>query len=643
MLDAMSVAGLLLIPAEQEPNALQMEQALHRVQSSSYTWIVFGGRRSSLEPLFATGKARRVNSRDLLADKDAINETARLWAREWCHVPAMRDLLTAQGCNLGESLHRELVYCFLAVIKQAYCLTHRLAQGTIAQCLVLGPQGWEEIAPDKLEALAPAWVGKTSGVRRMVIEESKPGWREALKRQSLWIRDIHEWGILISSPLRSPLSRSLSTGSAQKSKSPILIAADPKVVRPVIEELAQQGHPMILLRPLLAFKPMRELAQYGIKSRVYADYLTAPMRQKVRQEQQRMQTSKEQALEAVQNSRVFHWRGQDWFDAVRLQLDYVLGDYLPTLLGYFFLTHQLIDQEKIAGILVDEDVCEFNRTLVTAAGTRGVPSVVIQHGAPYDLQPTGLSPVSARKIAAWGAYSEECFRRWGVPAEKIALTGAPRYDRIDRGDEQAAREKVAAAAGWDEKCPLIVYACDPYHREGREDYAGIPSSKQEEEEHMLCFMEGIASYPDCFGVLKQHPKDNDAQWIHTLMQGHAAQKRLSVLRHFPTLELLLACDVLVTAYSTVAMEAMLLDKPVITVNLTGQPDLQPHAELGAALPVLRREDMAGVLREVLDNEQTRSRLRQSARKAVSYYFSADNVPAAKRVAALLTGMIQRPS
>ncbi len=618
----MSVAGLLLIPAAQEVSALQMEQALHRVQSSSYPWIVFGGKRSSLEALFATGKADRLNGRELLADKDTINETARLWASEWCHVPAMRDLLTVQGCNLGDSLHRELVYCFLAVIKQAYCLTHRLAQGTIAQCLVLGEQGWEEISPDKLQALAPAWVGKTCGVRRMVVEESKPGWREALKRRGTWIRNIYEWG------------------QTRKALQPVLISADPKVVKPVIEELAQQGYPMILLRPLLAFKPMRELARYGIKSRAYADYLTAPMQQNIRQEQQRIQSAKEQALEAVQKSRVFHWRGQDWFDAVRPQWDYVLGDYLPTLLGYFFLTHHLLDQEKIAGILVDEDVCEFNRTLVTAAGTRGVPSVVIQHGAPYDLQPTGLSPVSAGKIAAWGAYSEECFRRWGVPAEKIALTGAPRYDRIDRGDEQAAREKVAAATGWDGKCPLIVYACDPYHREGREDYAGIPSSKQEEEEHLLCFMEGIALNPDCFGVLKRHPKDNDAQWIHMLMQGHAAQKRLSVLQHFPMPELLRACDALVTTYSTVAMEAMLLDKPVITVNLTGQPDLQPHAELGAALPVLRREDMTGALREVLDNEQTRARLRQSARKAVSYYFSADNIPAAKRVAALLTGMMQ---
>jgi CDP-glycerol glycerophosphotransferase (TagB/SpsB family) len=94
-----------------------------------------------------------------------------------------------------------------------------------------------------------------------------------------------------------------------------------------------------------------------------------------------------------------------------------------------------------------------------------------------------------------------------------------------------------------------------------------------------------------------------------------------------------------TVHSTVALEAMLLNKPVITINLTGTPDYMPYAESGAALGVYREEDLVPAIRKALRDPQVIEEMAQSREKFISEYAYKPDGQAAKRIAELITRLI----
>jgi len=59
----------------------------------------------------------------------------------------------------------------------------------------------------------------------------------------------------------------------------------------------------------------------------------------------------------------------------------------------------------------------------------------------------------------------------------------------------------------------------------------------------------------------------------------------------PLLELLSVSDACVTGFQDVAVEAMILERPVICMNLPGKPDMPPYAEGGAALGVGQSQEI----------------------------------------------------
>ncbi len=616
--------GVFFVPARHELSDRQIEMALHRVSSSSFPWVVFGGKRTSLALLFETGKVARLDGRELLEESALINETARVWARQWCDLPAGMDLFFVSDCNIGQSLYREIVFYFLAILKPAYFLTKRLSSGTIAQCVALRDQDWVDVPPEKLQSEAARFVGQACGVRWLVVEEEKTGWKESLKRRLLWVRDA--------------LEKMCPAAPAGRK---VLVSSSPTVVGAVMENLMEMGHRMMVLRPILGWKPLWRNRHRHVLFRVYRDYMDGAMRKLVAGEHERIQLGWETWVQEIRQGRIFDFCGIDWWDAVRPQFEYYFSTYFSTLFGYVFLSQAVLTREAIGGILVDEDVCEFNRTLVTVAGAMSIPSVVIQHGAPFQINPTGYAPVSATRIAAWGRYSQDLLRSWGVPQEKICLTGVPRYDSFQPDAQGAAKKEVAEKTGASGQGPLILYACDPPHREGREDYVGIPSSQREEEEHLKHFLDGLGEVPEVVGIVKLHPKDADQGWAERIVRSHPVSVRVAVLRLFSTPALLRACDVFVTMYSTVAIEAMLLGKPVVTINCTGQPDIQPHAQLGAALPVRAAGELGRVLRQILTDTVLRAKLKECAARASDYYIAHRDGQCTRRVAQLLDGLMRK--
>ena len=99
------------------------------------------------------------------------------------------------------------------------------------------------------------------------------------------------------------------------------------------------------------------------------------------------------------------------------------------------------------------------------------------------------------------------------------------------------------------------------------------------------------------------------------------------------------CQLLITKYSTTALEAMIINKPVVVINLSGQPTPVPYAEEGAALGVYRYEDIEQAILNALYDEETRGRLKTGRYQFVRNWAGEPDGKASQRIVTLMKEMV----
>lgn len=113
-------------------------------------------------------------------------------------------------------------------------------------------------------------------------------------------------------------------------------------------------------------------------------------------------------------------------------------------------------------VVLDEDATPFARAAVAVARSQGIPSVVLQHGAPCCR--FGFAPLAADELLAWGASSHRQFVAWGIPPAQIRSTGSPYHEQVREDLVRAAWRRQPADGE-----PLSYRQFDEGFRRG--DYA----------------------------------------------------------------------------------------------------------------------------------------------------------------------------
>ena len=108
-------------------------------------------------------------------------------------------------------------------------------------------------------------------------------------------------------------------------------------------------------------------------------------------------------------------------------------------------------------------------------------------------------------------------------------------------------------------------------------------------------------------VIKQHPIEGRryTRFIKECIAGHDLPVFL-LPKNSDTNLLLLCCDLMVTKNSTTAIEALLLEKPVIVLNLSGEPDTVNYVKEGIAKGVYQEDDLLLSIKELLETEYPKS-------------------------------------
>lgn len=284
---------------------------------------------------------------------------------------------------------------------------------------------------------------------------------------------------------------------------------------------------------------------------------------------------------------------------------------------YLESTRHLISVMKPSLIVIANETSTYGRVAARAAELEELPSLLLQHGAVAD--DPRYNRIFSEKMAVEGSSVKDFFAKKGIPASKFIVTGQPRFDVLATGEGIPKREDMLKQLGIGNEKRVIVLATQ------------VPDC---DEKVVRAVYDAVKDMDDVMLVVKLHPAERTDRMYHRIRK-ETGIKNVVIGRDMNLYGLLNACELVMTVFSTTALEAMMMGKYAITINLTGEPDMMPYANSGAAIGVYKAEDLRGAIEIILDDAKTRARLKGSMGKLIHERAYRMDGKAAERVAELI--------
>jgi hypothetical protein len=257
------------------------------------------------------------------------------------------------------------------------------------------------------------------------------------------------------------------------------------------------------------------------------------------------------------------------------------------------------------------------RMLGRVAQEHGVPLVQVQHGL-VTRHPKHAWP-HAGLTCVWGERTKALLESLGWPTSRIRVCGAPGLDAL-----QTLKKSAAARSSSSRRVILFTPVSGN---------SLTPASDVEAATRAL--YSALAPRADIDLILKPHPADRLNISERMLKDFPSIPAR--VVKEGDLHRLMLDADLIATMWSTTALEAVLLEKPVVVVD-RGNSDPLPLVEYGAALKAFDPESLAAALDGVMDGSVAASLASGRARFSREFAHGNDGFAAERTARVVLQAL-----
>ena len=270
---------------------------------------------------------------------------------------------------------------------------------------------------------------------------------------------------------------------------------------------------------------------------------------------------------------VFELRGVQLGNLFLPRLKFLLQDYIWKSAIWIEAGRRMVDSENPDLVILTYETGTLSRAIINACHERGIPSLGVQHGAfsastdDYMRTPdTHIARYVPDKTAVWG----ERFRRLMVEESaylesEVVVTGNPRMDFLVGAQSLLDKNVVYDKYGLNTDRKIVLVA--PTETIGRARHLAKDR-----------FFEGVVAakrqLPDYQWVCKLKPGAESKEYYRSLMASHG--ERDIILTEEDLYSFLVAADVVVTPPSSIALEAIIIGKPVVYVAFPDAEDYFPH-------------------------------------------------------------------
>lgn len=296
----------------------------------------------------------------------------------------------------------------------------------------------------------------------------------------------------------------------------------------------------------------------------------------------------------------------------------------------------ILKKHSINFVISSDDTARANKTLTLAAKSVHIPTLVVQHGFPGHY--LGYLPLSAHKIALMGKFSQKWFTKNHVPEERIAVTGIPRFEELFIIKKTMHKKNY------------ILFAGELGSNMG---YVSVSLTHKVNENIFLDLIKTMKHLKKEILIVKL--KSNDGQYgYYNKLINQSSCKNIKIVINEDAKVLIQNCKVLITTFSTMGIEAILLNKPVIIINyfknhklleslwksnIISSKNIIPLLEYKAAFGVNKVEDLPGMIESLTDNHKAQTLQKGRNKFIKEYVFQENNTSAHERIENLIGSML----
>jgi hypothetical protein len=246
--------------------------------------------------------------------------------------------------------------------------------------------------------------------------------------------------------------------------------------------------------------------------------------------------------------------------------------------GHLYVADAMLEELRPGVVVVGNDRWWLGQAFVRLARQRGIPSLSVQDGLASDDATWWW--MSADRLVASGQMLARMLTQHGIPNSRIVVAGQPRFDRLHALRNSDTRRSARRALKLDDDIFTVLFA----------------AGDGQAVEYRRAVVAATMAVADVHLLLRPHPADPVG--IHTRLLQSYPSGRISLCAEQHIVELLCAADVLVTQYSTVALEAVLLGKTVLTTGFPGIHLAVDYAQFGIATRIGSPEELTQTLQRL---------------------------------------------
>ncbi|KGE18062.1 hypothetical protein [Paenibacillus wynnii] len=259
---------------------------------------------------------------------------------------------------------------------------------------------------------------------------------------------------------------------------------------------------------------------------------------------------------------------------------------IPGIVDAIETVSNLYDQIPIATVLIGTSEDVMSRSLAIVGAMKGIPCICLQHGILMGEE--AFIPVFSSHVGVYGEYEKKWFVTRGLEEKRIAVIGHPRYDEIFTSSRLLPNHTFIEAYDLDPNKITLLLATGP---------------KLDEKKIQVLITELVTDEKFQL-IIKPHPWEFSKKLISIYTDLESKYKSVHVIkdRKVDIRDLIINSDGILSSLSTVALEGLLMNKPVFVYDFI-------HAN--------REYDYYNTLEKYIQNEPT------ELIKIVSLYFSSE--------------------
>jgi len=237
-------------------------------------------------------------------------------------------------------------------------------------------------------------------------------------------------------------------------------------------------------------------------------------------------------------------------------------------------------------VILDEDATPFARVVAAAARAQGITCWVVQHGAPYIR--FGFAPLEADAICVWDQPSFRQLVRWGVPAERIRITGSPwqeklcaEVQRLKARTARTGKERDGFRSGVaaKEKPFQVLLLTTKPPRDHRPDAVCFHLTTASYGAMIRSAFAATARLPGVRLIVRLHPRTGRDPWVEKARQEFS-QLPVRQAQRASLAECLAGADCVLSCASSAGVDAVHAGWPVIQLLPEGADELLPSEQWG---------------------------------------------------------------